>query len=158
MSNKKILIAYYSHSGNTKSVAKKIQEITGGDLFKIEPLKPYPNNYNDIVNQAKLEKLENFSPELVENGNISEYDIIYIGTPVWWYTFASPIRTFLKENDFAGKIIMPFCTHGGGGASSTYTDMEKLCPSANIKSGHTLYENNIDLREIKKWIYGSQIL
>lgn len=158
MSNKKILIAYYSHSGNTKSVAKKIQEITGGDLFKIEPLKPYPNNYNDIVNQAKLEKLENFSPELVENGNISEYDIIYIGTPVWWYTFASPIRTFLKENDFSGKIIMPFCTHGGGGASSTYTDMEKLCPSANIKSGHTLYENNIDLREIKKWIYGSQIL
>ena len=149
---KKVLVAYYSYSGNTKSVAQKIQEITGGDLFEIKPVQQYPNSYNEIVNQAKSEKAQEFKPELIDNGNISDYDTIYIGTPVWWYTFATPIRTFLAENDFTGKTIMPFCTHGGGGASSTYADMQKLCPNAKVKEGFTSYENTAKVSDIQNWI------
>lgn len=148
----KILIAYYSLSGNTKSVAEKIKEITDGDLFEIKTVKEYPRNYNDVVNVAKEEKTNNVKPELAESCDISEYDTIFIGTPVWWYTFASPIRTFLTENDFTGKTIMPFCTHGGGGESSTYTEIEKLCPTANVKEGFTSYHDSATVEDIKKWI------
>lgn len=148
----KILIAYYSHTGNTKSVAEKIQSLTGGDFFEIKTTQVYPANYNDLVNQAKIEKRDNIMPELVENVDISGYDKIYIGSPVWWYTFATPIRTFLAKNDFSGKTIIPFCTHGGGGASATYEDIKKLCPNAEVKDGFTSYENSAKLSDIEAWL------
>lgn len=94
MSNNKILIAYYSHSGNTKEAAEKIQTITGGDIFDIQPVNKYSNNYNEVVNQAKIEKQNDTRPELISNGDIQNYDIIFVGTPVWWYTMASPVKTF----------------------------------------------------------------
>ena len=149
---KKVLIAYYSHSGNTKSIAEKIKEITGGDIFEIKTVQAYPRNYNDVVEQAKDEKNRDIRPELAENCDISEYDKIFIGTPVWWYTFATPVKTFLTTNDFSGKTIMPFCTHGGGGASSTFSDIEKLCPTADVKEGFTSYQNSAKESEIKDWI------
>lgn len=148
----KILIAFYSHTGNTKTVAEKIQSLTGGDLFEIKTTQTYPANYNDLINQAQAEKENNFMPELVENIDISGYDTIYLGTPVWWYTFATPIRTFLSENDFSGKTIIPFCTHGGGGASATYTDIQALCPNADVKEGFTSYENSAKLSDVEAWL------
>ena len=87
MNNKKVLVAYYSHSGNTKAVAEKIQRLTGGDIFEITPKTPYPKEYNIVVEQASKEKARDFFPELADNGNVKDYDIIFIGTPVWWYTF-----------------------------------------------------------------------
>jgi flavodoxin len=152
MSDKKILIAFYSHSGNTKNVAEKIQEITDGDLYEIKTNHEYPKNYTDIVNQAKKEKEQEFKPELTEHIDISNYDTIFIGSPVWWYTFASPIRTFLSDNDFSGKVIKPFCTHGGGGAYTTYTDIKDLCPDAQVKEGFTVYENSASDSDIQKWV------
>ena len=89
---------------------------------------------------------------LLELPDISKYDTVYLGTPVWWYTFASPIRTFLEENNFEGKTIMPFCTHGGGGASSTYIDIKQLVSNANVKEGYTSYNNSARLSEIENWI------
>ncbi len=152
MSNKKVLIAYYSYSGNTKRVAEKIQQLTNGDIFEIVPKKAYPNNYNDVVNLAKDEKQKDIKPELTDNGNIKDYDIIFLGTPVWWYTMASPVKTFLSKNDFTGKTIVPFCTHGGGGASSTYIDMQKLAKGAKVTEGYTSYENSAKDSEIADWI------
>lgn len=152
MSDNKVLIAYYSYSGNTKAIAEKIKEITGGDLFEIKPVNEYPRNYTDVVNQAQKEKEQGYLPELTDNIDIFQYETIYIGTPVWWYTFASPVRTFLSENDFTDKTIMPFCTHGGGGASATYTDIEKICPDSDVKVGFTSYENSAKDTEIEKWI------
>ncbi|MBQ7450829.1 flavodoxin [bacterium] len=154
MAGKKILIAYYSYSGNTKSTAEKIQSVVGGDLFEIKPVQQYPNDYNEVVAIAKKEKAQNFKPELIKKGDISGYDTIFIGTPVWWWTFATPVRTFLSENDFTGKTIMPFCTHGGGGASSTYLDIQKLCPNADVKEGYTTYNNSATENEIKNWLEG----
>lgn len=152
MSNKKVLIAYYSYSGNTKRVAEKIQQLTNGDIFEIVPKKAYPNNYNDVVNLAKDEKQKDIKPELTDNGNVKDYDIIFLGTPVWWYTMASPVKTFLSKNDFTGKTIVPFCTHGGGGASSTYIDMQKLAKGAKVTEGYTSYENSAKDSEIADWI------
>lgn len=152
MSNKKVLIAYYSYSGNTKRVAEKIQQLTNGDIFEIMPKKAYPNNYNDVVNLAKDEKQKDIKPELTDNGNVKDYDIIFLGTPVWWYTMASPVKTFLSNNDFSGKTIVPFCTHGGGGASSTYIDMQKLAKGAKVTEGYTSYENSAKDSEIADWI------
>lgn len=152
MSNKKVLIAYYSYSGNTKKVAEKIQQLTNGDIFEIVPKKAYPNNYNDVVNLAKDEKQKDIKPELTDNGNVKDYDIIFLGTPVWWYTMASPVKTFISNNDFSGKTIVPFCTHGGGGASSTYIDMQKLAKGAKVTEGYTSYENSAKDSEIADWI------
>ena len=152
MKGKKPLIAYYSHTGNTKDIAQKIQKLTGGVLFEIKPLSAYPVNYDDVVNQAKTEKERNIKPELLDNGDISAYDTIFIGTPVWWYTFASPVRTFLAEHDFSKKVIMPFCTHGGGGESQTFREIEELCPTAIIKKGFVSYENTAKLPEIESWL------
>ena len=152
MSENNVLIAYYSYSGNTKTIAEKIGHITGGQLFEIKTIKEYPRNYTDIVNLAKQEKEQDIKPELANKIDISGYDTIFLGTPVWWYTFATPVKTFLSENDFSGKTIIPFCTHGGGGAYSTYSDMEKLCPDAVIKTGFTSYENSAKESEIEQWI------
>lgn len=148
----KILVAFYSHSGNTKRVAEKIHSTVGGDLFEIKTVDTYPANYNDMVNLAKKEKLEDYKPELTEMIDITDYDIICLGSPVWWYTFASPIRTFLSNADFSGKTIFPFCTHGGGGASDTYKDIQKLCPKAIVKEGFTSYDNSATTEDIAKWI------
>ncbi len=152
MNDKKVLVAYYSYSGNTEKVAKKIQNLTNGDLFEIVPKQPYSNNYNEVVALAQQEKQKDVRPELIDNGDVSGYDIIFIGTPVWWYTMATPVKTFIANNDFSGKIIVPFCTHGGGGASSTYIDMQKLAPNAKVLTGYTSYEDTAKDNEITSWI------
>lgn len=153
MSQKKVLVAYYSYSGNTKTVAEKIQKLTGGDIVEIVPVKPYPTGYNEVVELAKNEKNQNIRPEIKPiDKNISDYDVIFLGTPVWWYTMASPVKTFLANNKFDGKIIAPFCTHGGGGASSTYTDMKNLAPKAEFKPGFTSYGNTADEKMVADWI------
>ncbi len=152
MTDKKILIAYYSHSGNTKAVAEKIQNVAGGDLFEIKPKIAYSRDYNTVVNQAKIEKEKDIRPELIDKGNLKDYDIIFVGTPVWWYTMASPVKTFLTVNDFDGKIIVPFCTHGGGGASSTYSDMKNIAKGAKVLEGYTSYGKTAKIDEIKNWI------
>ena len=157
MGGKRVLIAYYSYSGNTKAVAEKIQKLTGGDMFEIKPVKAYPANYNDVVALAQQEKAKDVRPELVDNGNVENYDIIFVGTPVWWYTMAGPVKTYLSKNNFDGKVIMPFCTHGGGGESATYTDMQKLAPNAKVMGGYTSYERTAKDEDIKKWINGTKL-
>ncbi len=150
--SKRTLVVYYSYSGNTKSVAEQVQKLTNSDLFEIEVKEAYPTGYNDVVKQAKLEKQNDVYPELKDNGNVENYDVIYLGTPVWWYTMATPVKTFLKENNFEGKIIIPFCTHGGGGESSTYTDISKYAPDAKVLQGFTSYENSAKETEIQQWV------
>ena len=96
--------------------------------------------------------MSEYKPQLKENIDISNYDTIFLGTPVWWYTYATPIRTFLSENNFQNKTIIPFCTHGGGGASSTYIDMKKIASDAVFKEGFTSYNNSANQSEIETWI------
>lgn len=153
MTDKNILVAYYSYSGNTKVVAEKIKKITGGNIVEIIPVKPYPTGYNEVVQLAKTEKENNVLPAIKPiDKDVSKYDVIFVGTPVWWYTMASPVKTFIANNNFDGKVIVPFCTHGGGGESATFTDIKKFAPKATLKTGFSTYERTANDKNTEEWI------
>lgn len=133
MSDKKILIAYFSWSGNTKSIAERIHNMVGGDMFQIETETPYPTDYHEVAYVvAKKQHEENIKPKLKDNGDVSGYDVIFVGTPVWWYEMAPAVKTFLSENNFEGKTVVPFITHGGGGEYTIAKDMEKLAKGSKV--------------------------
>lgn len=160
MNNKKILTAYFSWSGNTEYIAKKIHNTVGGDIFKIETETPYPNDYQETAyGIAKKQHEENIKPKLKDNGNTSNYDIIFVGTPAWWHEMAPAVKTFLTENNFEGKTIVPFITHGGGGIYSIPEDIAKLTKNSNVlqplvvtNKGNSNIQNDIDnwIKELKQ--------
>lgn len=109
----KTLVVYFSRSGNTESIAKHIQERTGGDLYEIVPANPYPEDYDECVEIAETEKNENARPEIAElPEDISEYSTILIGYPIWWHTAPMVIGTFLENYDLTGVDIHPFSQSG----------------------------------------------
>ena len=139
--SKKILTAYYSHSGNTGEIASYIQKQTDGALFEIIPAVPYPTGYNDVVRQAKIEIQSGKKPELkIKINDTESYDIIFVGSPNWWGTIAPPVAAFLSEYDFSAKTIVPFCTHGGGGYGSIFKDISLLCPNSNVLNGFDVFD------------------
>lgn len=149
----RVLIVCYSQS-NTKStltMGRWIQQMTGGDLMEIEPVTPYPEGYAATVKQAYGEIKEKYKPALKPlDKTANDYDIVFLGTPVWFGTFAPPIRTFLAENNLAGKTVVPFCTHGGGGASTTFTDLAAELPDSTLLEGLALRGPNVVQRKIGK--------
>lgn len=153
---KRILIAYFSWSGNTKHIAEEIQARVGGDMFEIDTAVPYPSDYNETAyGVAKKQHEENILPELKDNGDVSNYDVVFVGTPAWWYTMAPAVKTFLTENDFNGKTIIPFVTHGGGGGYHIADDMAKLAKGAEVvKNQLVVYGrgNSGTGQEIDKWL------
>lgn len=153
---KRILITYFSWSGNTKHIAEEIQNRVGGDMFRIETATPYPNDYNETAyGVAKKQHDENIFPELKSKGDVSNYDVIFVGTPAWWYTMAPAVKTFLKENNFEGKTIVPFTTHGGGGGYHIPDDMAKLATGADVvKNQLVVYGkgNSGTSKEIDNWL------
>lgn len=154
MEQQKILVVYYSWSGNTEAVARLIQSETKADLFKIELQNPYPANYSACVDEYRADKRENrVRPLKSKVENIAGYDIIFLGSPIWSGTIAPPVKTFLSGHDLSGKRIIPFVTHGGGGAGSSFTDMKKLAPRAEFSKGLSLYGSRSGFDgEVKKWL------
>ena len=111
----KVLVIYYSLTGNTRSIAEIIREKTGGDVFEIETVKKYPADYAGIIKEAKRELEAGELPALKQSPpDMSSYDLILVGSPVWWYTVSTPVMSFLKQTDLAGKKVSAFCTHEGG--------------------------------------------
>jgi len=152
---KRILTVFYSHSGITKKAAEQIHAIVGGDIYEINEQDPYPRDYNAVVEQAKQEIAKGYQPALKDSlPNISEYDVIFVGSPNWWSTIAPPVATFLTSADFTGKTIIPFITHGGGGLNRTVNDIKKLAQGANVLSGFDA--NNAD--RISAWLKTLDIL
>ena len=110
----KKVIVYYSYRGNTKSIAEMIQKSTGADIARIETVVSYDGDYNSVVNQGQDEVNSGYCPKIKPlNIDLSKYDEVILGTPVWWYTFAPAMHTFLKKNDLSGKTVYPFATNGG---------------------------------------------
>ena len=131
--NPKILIAYYSWSGNTKEVAEAIQEKTNGTLFRIETAQPYPEEYRATTEQAKKEINEGYHPALKDKvADITQYDVIFIGSPNWWGTIAPAVSTFLSSYNLKDKRVIPFITHGGGGVQNTIKDLTAQCSGCNV--------------------------
>lgn len=153
--DKKILVAYFSWGGNTKHIAELIHEQVGGDMFKIETKVPYPTDYNETAyGVAKEQHDKNIHPELKGNIDVSSYDVIFVGTPAWWYTMAPVVMTFLESNNFEGKTIVPFITHGGGGKYQIKEDMSSFAKGAKVLEPLVIYENgNSDTKtEITNWL------
>ncbi len=151
----KILIVYYSHSGNTAEIAELICEETGGVLFELEPTEPYPVEYDAVVAQANKEIAAGFRPALQKKqGSVADYDTVFVGTPNWWSTMAPPVAAFLDGNDLAKKTVIPFCTHGGGGLAGIARDMEALCPDSAFKDAFSIYGNGSSRsrEEILTWL------
>lgn len=154
LEGKKALVVYFSYTGNTRALARQIHEIVGGELFELEPATPYSADYKTVERQGKEEVETGYRPPLkaaVEN--LASYDVIYVGTPIWWYTIAPPVATFLAQPDLSGKTIVPFCTHGGYGAGHSLDDIKKLAPESNVTEELVLPgAERYDAREIKEWL------
>lgn len=136
---KKILVAYFSHTGSTREIAVQISKITGGDIFEIQAVKTYPDDYEAVKKVAKEELNSGYKPPLKNKINTKSYDIIIIGYPIWWGTFPAPVKTFLSENDLSGKTIVPFSTHRGSGFGRSVSDISNLCPGSALLEGISIW-------------------
>ncbi len=145
--NKKILVVYFSRTGeeyaignitkgNTAIVAEYIAQKTGADTFEVKPATPYPDEYEACTEIAKQELESNARPAFAANvDNLAQYDTIFLGYPIWWGAVPRVMMTFLEANDFSGKTIIPFCTHGGSGLAGTEREIADACPNAKVLSG-----------------------
>ena len=151
---KKILVAYFSASGVTANVAKKMAEATGADLFEIKPDKPYTKadlNWMDKQSRSTLEmKDRNCRPAMAEKPDVAGYDVVLVGFPVWWYREPSIIDTFMESADFTGKTVVPFCTSGGSGLGDSAKNMKALALGANVLDGKR-FSSSASFDELKKW-------
>lgn len=122
--NRKILVAYFSYSGTTKNIATALSEKTGADLFEITPQQEYSNVYL----QSNSEIRRGAKPELAQTvSNMADYDIVFVGYPVWWHATPAPVNTFLESYDLNGKLIIPFCTSGGSDIDETMPTFLDSC-------------------------------
>lgn len=152
----KPLVIYYSYRGNTKSIVDMIQKKIDADVLRIETVVPYGNNYNQVVNQGQDEVNRGYCPKLKPvDINLAQYDTIILGTPVWWYTFAPAMHTFLKSQNWKGKTVYPFATNGGW-IGHTFEDFQRACQGADVKKGMNIRFDETTLRtskkDIEKWI------
>lgn len=153
--DKKILIAYFSYSGNTEITAKEIQNQVGGDLFEINRKEEYSSS--NLTDEAKEEIESKKRPELAEKiTNIDEYDVIFVGYPIWWHSTPVVINSFLESYDLSEKTVIPFATSGGSDIEETLESFKSSCNSKNILEGITISgsSGNSDSgkEKIKNWI------
>lgn len=128
----KILIVYLTRTNNTKAVAKLIQTKVGGDLMALEPLNPYPKEYNKHVAQVDEENNSGYLPPLKSKIDIAKYDMIFIGFPTWDMQVPPPVKSFLKDNDWTGKTIVPFNTNAGYGLGSSMAQLKEFSSDGNL--------------------------
>ena len=136
-SAQKVLVLYYSETGTTKTVAQEIQKQIGADIEGIEAVVPYSGNFQETIQRGQREMQSGEMPAIKPlKSTIADYDVIFLGYPIWFGTYANPIITLVKEQDFAGKTIVPFCTFGSGGLNTSTDNLKKALPKANIKPGY----------------------
>lgn len=152
----KTLVAYFSASGVTAKVASKLAEATNADLYEIKPEVPYTKadlNWMDKKSRSSVEMNDlTFRPAIADkNANIANYDVVYIGFPIWWYIAPTIINTFLEAYDFTGKKIVLFATSGGSKFGETVNKLKGSCPGAEIKEG-CVFKANVTKEELINWL------
>lgn len=173
---KNILIAYFSRAdenygvgeiekGNTEIVAEMIADQTEGELFHIETVTPYPEDYDECTDIAKTEQNENARPDISGSvENMEDYDIIFLGYPNWWGDMPMAVYTFLESYDFDGKTIIPFCTHAGSGLSRTVESIADTCSGATVLDGFSIEgttaqkDREKTLTEVNEWLSKIDVL
>ena len=133
----KVLVLYYSQTENTQIVAQTIATALGADLEAILPVVPYDGSYQETIARGMTERQSGVLPEIHPlNANIADYDVIFLGYPIWFGTYAMPIATLVKQQSFAGKKVVPFCTFGSGGLNTSTEALKKALPKAQIQTGY----------------------
>lgn len=148
----KVLVAYYSFSGSTWMLAESIAEITGGTLMELTSELPYSFDYSTASKEVRSQIERGYCPKL-SSGNepIDEYDAIFIGTPNWFKSVAPPVLTFIRLNNFAGKTVIPFCTHGGGGFGEIEDVVARECIGTTLLPG-LASSGDISEVEVSAWL------
>lgn len=151
----KTLVAYFSASGVTASLAKRLAESVGADLHEILPQTPYSDadlNWNDSKSRSSIEmKDKTFRPEIANRvENMEQYDRIFVGFPIWWYVAPTIINTFLEQYDLKGKKVIPFATSGSSGMGDTNKELRSSCPGADLLEGKR-FAANAGEKELKSW-------
>jgi flavodoxin len=146
------LIVYYSLFQNTANLALEIAIQTDGTIRELITDKNYSFDYNTAVKEVRNQIARGFCPKLISgNEPIDDYQTIFIGSPNWFKTLAPPVMSFLRQHDFTGKTVIPFCTHGGGGFGQIESDIARECSKSIILSGIAV--NGTDAsEEVKKWL------
>ena len=152
---KKVLVAYFSASGVTKGVAQQLAEVTGGTLHEIKPAQPYTDADLDWHNKQSRSSVEmhdkSSRPAITDKlKNMQDYDIIYVGFPIWWYTCPTIINTFMEAYDFKGKTMIPFATSGGSSIKKACEDLKATYPDVNWKEGKLL--NRASKKDLEDWV------
>ena len=149
------LVTYFSASGVTAKLAKRLADAVDADIFEIKPEKPYTTADLDWTNKKSRSSVEmsdkSFRPAVAEKlDNIADYDTIYVGFPIWWYVAPTIINTFLEQYDLTGKTIIPFATSGSSRMGKTNSELAPSCKGAILKEGKR-FEANADEAELKNW-------
>lgn len=152
----KILVAYFSASGITAQVAQTLAQAASADVYEIKPAVPYSAADLDWMNPKSRSSVEMKDPSSrpTINGqvaNMADYDVIFVGFPIWWYVAPAIIQTFLESYDFSGKTIIPFATSGGSGLGRTNEKLQQSCPGATLRPGKLL-NGRPSAAELKKWM------
>lgn len=163
--DKKALVVFFSHAGdnysvgnievgNTKIVADYISAFTGADQFEIKTSKYDGMAYTPLTELAKEEQQTGELPPFEGSVDVSKYDVIFIGGPVWWGTYPQVMFTFFKKYDLNGKTIIPFTTHEGSGLGSCVKDVKKAYPKANVEQGFSIYGHDVRTgkERVEKWL------
>ena len=165
MKDKKSMIIYFSRAdenyavgyiekGNTEVIAEYIEELTQGDMFKVEPATPYSADYQTCIEEAKERTKNHNAPIKQQVPDISSYEVIYIGSPVYWGGMPEELFTALKDIDFTGKKIRPFVTHEGSGLSSIPSQLRNICKGAEVLEGIAITGSTVHSAKskIENWI------
>jgi len=152
---KKTLVAYFSATGTTAKAAKLLAEVADADLFEIQPEQPYTDadlNWQDKNSRTSVEMADKSSRPAIKNRveNMDQYDVVYVGYPIWWYIAPTIINTFVEQYNLEGKTVIPFFTSGGSGAGETMKYLRPSAPKANWKEPKSL--NQMDKDGIQKWV------
>lgn len=155
LQGRKVLVVYYSRTGNTRTMASYIHEIVGGDIFEVQTVNPYPDEYKATTEQAQKELKSGFKPPLKARvADMAAYDVVFIGSPCWWGTICTPVISFLSDYDFSGKPLVPFMTHQGSGLGRTMSHVEELCPNSTVIQGLAVRGTSIgsSRSEVAGWL------
>jgi flavodoxin len=159
-SNARMLVAYFSRTGNTRVIAVQIRRAHDADLFEIRPAVPYPEDYEAVVSQAQRERDAGYEPPLAATvPNIDSYDVVFLGFPIWGMTTPPVIRSFLSGHDLSGRTLIPFVTHGGYGRGTSMTVVAEHAPRSRLLEGFTMQADHEreTLSQVTRWLGGIQI-
>ena len=157
----KVLIAYFSWSGNTRGVAEEIARQIDADLFEITMVTPYSTDYNTVLEQAQADQSVQARPQLASHvENMEQYDVILLGYPNWWASIPMPVASFLEEYDFSNKTIIPFCSHGGGRFGQSLTAIAKLVPNVSMGDALSIHYSGGDTlsTDVTEWLKRNNLL